>query len=92
MESAGRWWTLLFLSAWDRFTKVTVLHGILYILYIFGMMDKYLPVFLSIEDTIDPDQTSNSICRNAAASVYKLYIGSRSRYSAALLKINIFFK
>ena len=33
------------------------------------MMDKYLPVFLSIEDTINPDQISNSICRNAAPNL-----------------------
>ena len=32
----------------------------------YGMMDGYLPIFLSIEDTIDPDQISNSICRTAA--------------------------
>src|SRR4029434_7194543 len=30
------------------------------------MMDKYLPVFLSSEDTINADQISNSTCRNAA--------------------------
>ena len=33
------------------------------------MMDKYLPVFLSIEDTINPDQISSSICRNAAPNL-----------------------
>ena len=33
------------------------------------MMDKYLPVFLCIENTINPDQISNSICRNAAPNV-----------------------
>ncbi|XP_063785732.1 extracellular calcium-sensing receptor-like [Pseudophryne corroboree] len=29
-------------------------------------MDKYLPVFLNIKDTINPDQVPNSICSNAA--------------------------
>ena len=35
----------------------------------FCMMDKYLPIFLSIEDTINPDQISNSICRNAVPNL-----------------------
>lgn len=30
------------------------------------LMDKYLPVFLSIEDTINPDQITNSVCWNVA--------------------------
>lgn len=31
--------------------------------------DKYLPLYLSIEKTINPDQVSNSICRNEAPNV-----------------------
>src|SRR4029434_6967918 len=34
-----------------------------------GIACKYLPVFLSIEDTINPDQISNSTCRNAAPNL-----------------------
>lgn len=33
------------------------------------MVDKYLPVFVSIEDTNNPDQISNSIGRNAALNL-----------------------
>ncbi|MGH0166351.1 UNVERIFIED_CONTAM: hypothetical protein FKN15_066772 [Acipenser sinensis] len=33
------------------------------------MMDKYLPVLLSIEETINSDQIPNSICRNAALNL-----------------------
>lgn len=32
-----------------------------------SMMDKYLPVFLSIESTINPDPKSNSICSPACS-------------------------
>ena len=33
------------------------------------MMGKNLPVFLSTDNTINPDQMSNSICRNAAQNL-----------------------
>lgn len=38
-------------------------------LWWYWMMDKYLTVFFSIKNTINPYQISNSICRNAALNV-----------------------